>query len=170
MKNYTKFIITFVVGLAIATSTFSLAYSDFIPSDWKLESEEDKKPPVSALELEQREAKIKALETKKKAEAEEMERTKEDIQERRKVLIKCMKDRGVVLYSIEDCPACKEQKAYFGDDFSSVQYVDCKKNPFTCPLTGIKTYPTWYLGRTLGIKKEGSKDLPTLARLTGCDW
>ncbi len=165
MKNY----LTFICATLIVVSTVSLfARAEFIKSDWVHPDELAEKKPVSALELEHREEKIKALEQKKKAEQMEMQKTREDIQSRRKGLLECMKGKGVVLYSVEDCEACKQQKAYFGDDFSMVKYIDCKKAKFTCPLNGINTYPTWYLGSTLGIKKKGVKDLPALARLTGC--
>lgn len=166
MKKFFPYLIVFSL-LAFYFSGQILA-QQFIKSDWVMETPE--KPPVSALELETREARVKALEAKKKAEQEEMQATKETIQSKRKELMTCLKEKGVILYSLEDCPACKEQKAYFGDDFKDLEYVDCAKSRMTCPLNGINTYPTWYLGSRLGIKKKGVKDLPTLAKLAGCPW
>lgn len=168
MRNTSKLFLATIAGLIITFSFFSSAKTDFIKSDWKLE--EPERAPVSALEVEEREAKIKALQAKKEQEQKEIEQTKEENASKRKELLECMKDRGVILFSVEDCAACKEQKAYFGDDFVNVKYIDCNKNKFSCPLRGISQYPTWYLGSHLGIKKTGAKDLPTLAKLTGCPW
>jgi hypothetical protein len=139
-----------------------------IESDWKLEDPKKDKAPISALEFETRETKIKELKEKQKQNEEAIEEEKLRISVKRKELVKCMKQKGVILFSIEDCEGCKTQKAYFGEDFKDVEYIDCKKNKITCPLRGIKEYPTWYLGSTLGIKKTGVKDLASLGKLTGC--
>jgi hypothetical protein len=143
---------------------------ELIKSDWIFEESKDEFSQTSALELEQADAKRKALEDKKRAEEEEMRRVMEDNAARRKGLLECMKLRGVLLFMIDDCEACKIQKAYFGDDFGKVDYIDCKKNKFTCPLRQINKYPTWYMGSMSGVKKTGILDLPTLARLSGCEF
>jgi hypothetical protein len=168
MQKLSKLFLATFGALFITFIFLGAGKTEFIKSDWKLE--EPDKPPVSALEVEQREAKIKALQAKKLQDQQEIEQQKEEIASKRKELVQCMKDRGVMLFSVEDCAACKEQKAYFGDDFINIKYVDCNKDKFSCPLRGISKYPTWYLGSHLGIKKTGAKDLPTLARLTGCPW
>ena len=163
-----SFPLLIVFSLVFLNILHIASQAELIKSDWKLE--EPEKPAVSALELETRTARIKALESKKKAEQEEIQKTKEEIQGKRKDFMKCLKEKGVILYSKENCPECKEQKAYFGDDFKDLEYIDCDKSRVTCPLNGINTYPTWYLGSRLGIKRKGVKDLPTLAKLTGCPW
>ncbi|MDX1918168.1 MAG: hypothetical protein SFT81_03380 [Candidatus Caenarcaniphilales bacterium] len=146
--------------------------AEMIGSDWVSEGEKAKldKKPVSATELEQFEAKVKALEEKKAADQRSMELEMADISARRSVLLDCMSDKGVMLFSIDNCAACKKQREYFGEDFKRVKYVNCDKNTITCPLRGISIYPTWYLGNTLGLKKKGVLDLPTLGKLTGCGW
>ncbi|MDX1919509.1 MAG: hypothetical protein SFU25_02105 [Candidatus Caenarcaniphilales bacterium] len=161
-------LIFLLTSAILAVSLSSNAEFELIHSDWKMEDPLADKPPVSAVELQTREAKIKALQTKKEEQEKEIEQKKEDISAKRKKLIECMNQKGVILFSIEECEGCKTQKAYFGDDFKDVKYVDCNKNKFTCPFRGIKSHPTWYLGSQLGIKKEGVKDLPTLGKLTGC--
>ena len=159
----------FKTGILCAFSLLVLGVqAEFIPSDWTMA--EPEKTPVSAQELANREARIKAIQAQKEAAQRKMTATRELIKAKRKNLLQCLKDKGVILYSVEDCPACKEQRAYFGDDFAELDYVNCAQAKFTCPLNGITGYPTWYLGSRLGIKKKGVKDLPTLARLAGCPW
>ena len=163
--NYLTCLFLLIVGC------FSLGINskaELIESDWKLESPEANQAPISVVELETREARLQAVQAKKDAEERQLREQKEDIARRRKILIECMNEKDVTLFSVADCPACKLQKAYFGDDFSKLQYIDCNVNKFTCPLRQIKTYPTWYLGKNLGIKKTGVKDLESLAKLTDC--
>lgn len=172
MKKLSKlFLALFAMAIIVTFANHSMkSETGVIPSDWKLESETLDKKPISAIEVETREQKIKELQEKKEADEREIQETKEDIARRRKGLIECMNQKDVTLFSVSDCEACKLQRAYFGDDFSKLKYIDCNVNKFTCPLRQISTYPTWYLGMRLGIKKTGVKDLETLARLTDCPY
>ncbi|MDJ0624802.1 MAG: hypothetical protein QNJ31_00350 [Candidatus Caenarcaniphilales bacterium] len=166
-KRNILLLVSIVLILLVNSSSPAL---DVITSDWKTEAKDEEKRPVSAIEFETRESRLKALEQKKVKEEILMEELKADINRRRKKLVECLNEKGVTLFSIEDCDACKVQKAYFGEDFEKIKYVDCNKSKFTCPFRGIKSYPTWYLGNQLGIKKEGVKDLPTLSKLTNCEF
>jgi len=149
----------------------AFAQGGLIKSDWQPEDLQEDKPPVSSWELETYDQRVRDLELQQQAEEKSIEQEKANIAAKRAELIECMNLKGVILFSIDkDCEACKIQKEYFGDDFEKIEYVDCKANRFTCPFRGIKSYPTWYLGRQLGIMKEGVRKLPTLARMTGCPW
>ncbi|MFN5538549.1 MAG: hypothetical protein ACK481_00600 [Candidatus Melainabacteria bacterium] len=176
-KHFQYFQLKYIFGLflimGLLLSSLAIIHSqdskaEVIKSEW--EAEEDTSAPVSATFLEQMEVKAKQLADKQKYDEAEMARLKEEIRVKRKALVACMKQKDVTLFSVDDCAACKDQRAYFGEDFSELKYVDCKKNAFTCPFRGVKVYPTWYFGSKIGLKKEGVKDLPTLARLSGCEW
>jgi hypothetical protein len=168
-NNILRVCIVLCLSFIITIYSLQAAENTFIKSDWLLDDPNVDKTPISAIEIEKREEVAKEFELDKKQKAEEIEKIQVDNAEKRKGLIECLNKKDVTLFSIEDCPACKMQRAYFGDDFDKLKhYVDCNKNKITCPLRQIKQYPTWYFGTQLGIRKTGAKDLPTLARLSGC--
>ncbi len=147
-----------------------------IKSNWKLEDPKKDKTPISAVEFETLEVKKKQLADEEKIEEAKMQAQIAVIKEKRKELLKCMSEKGVLLFTSEkpNCEACKQQLKYFGDDVEELKrlkiYINCDSSAFTCPLRNIKYYPTWYLGNTLGIKREGLKDLEKLAKMIDCPW
>ncbi len=168
-NNILRVFIVLCLSFIITICSLQASENTFIRSDWALEDPNSDKVPASAVEIEKREEQVREFELDKKQKAEEIERIQKNNAERRIGLIECLNKKEVILFSIEDCPACKMQRAYFGDDFDKLKhYVDCNKSKITCPLRQIRQYPTWYFGTQLGIRKTGAKDLPTLAKLSGC--
>lgn len=139
-----------------------------IESDWRLEEKKGK--TVSATELSTAEVKKQDEITLRAQEREKLEADKSAIRQKRTALLECMNEKDVTLFCYEGEELCKQQIEMFEEDFSKVKYVDCAKSKFDCPLRNISEYPTWYLGKYLGIKKAGLKELPRLARMTQCPW
>ena len=87
-----------------------------------------------------------------------------------------MEQKGTILFTSEspNCKACKRQNEYFGEDLIKLKelkvYKNCDITQLSCNFRGVSFFPTWYLGRDLGIKVKGSKELKELARLTNCPW
>lgn len=57
----------------------------------------------------------------------------------------CLTEKGVIMYGIEWCPHCQNQKAAFGDSFDYVHYVDCDLSGSVCDAAGVEGYPTWVI-------------------------
>lgn len=81
-----------------------------------------------------------------------------------------LKQIDAKMYGAYWCPHCHEQKQLFGKTaFSQVTYVECdpggvNPQPDLCKTVGIRNYPTWEIN---GQLHPGTKDLPTLAQLSG---
>ena len=128
-------------------------------SSWSFGEEEaskEEEKPISVDLLETIELRAAELEARKVREEAEMQRQIAEMKVKRKTLMECLEQRGVILFTLGDgdCKACKKQRAYFGEDFKDLNFVDCQKSTYVCSLLrNIKAYPTWYLGRNLGVKK-----------------
>lgn len=82
-------------------------------------------------------------------------------------LATCMRAKGWAMYGTEWCPHCQEQKAYFGEAFEEVLYVDCDKYAATCKELNVTGYPTW---RSIdGNVYPGTRTLESLSALTECE-
>jgi len=167
----------FLLFFSVAFNLYFISFweqtqtEEIIESTWSVKETEEEKKQVGINILENLEQKAKELAEKKAQEKAQLEYEIEQIKKKRKTLIKCMEQKGVILFSLPNCKPCKKQKDYFGEDFKEINFVDCEQSKYMCDLLrNIKAYPTWYLGRNLGIKKEGVMDLPTLARFTQCPW
>jgi len=77
----------------------------------------------------------------------------------------CLRKAGAVMYGTDTCDSCKRQKYIFGDDFISVQYINCDFNQEVCNANKISGYPTWIFN---GQMITGTKSLEELSNLTGC--
>lgn len=162
--------------LLVATNAESTLPQNVIKSDWKLEDPNAKKKPVSMLELSTHEEKIADLKEEQKQAEEKLQLDIQEIKAKKLALIDCMSDKGVLLFTSEDkaCKECTKQRELFGDELEVLKkkkiYINCDTDKFTCPFRSVKYYPTWYLGKYLGIKKEGMRELPKLAKMTDCEW
>ncbi len=58
-------------------------------------------------------------------------------------LAQCVTEKGWVMYGVNTCPHCMEQKKVLGSSFDLVEYVECSENPQICDVADIKGYPTW---------------------------
>jgi len=80
-------------------------------------------------------------------------------------LAKCLTEKEVIMYGVEWCGYCNNQKSAFGDAFQYVTFVDCDKDKKRCAEAGIRGYPTWVIN---GEASPGGKSLDQLASLAGC--
>lgn len=174
MKKLKLFIIILVALFTLPPSINAIENLEMISSDWKLEEESlTDKPGISVMELIEAPIKKKKIEKEIVKEKALLEEEIARMQARRKVLIECLNQKGVILFTSKDrnCKYCKKQEKFFGEDLELLKgYINCDKARFTCPMRSIKVYPTWYLGHRIGLKKEGVQDLEKLARLTKCEY
>ncbi len=78
----------------------------------------------------------------------------------------CLAEKGLVMYGVDWCPNCQNQKKMFGKAFDNLPYVNCDFERVECQRKKIDKYPTWYLdGKVFDI---GVKSFPELAEATGC--
>lgn len=68
------------------------------------------------------------------------------------------------LYGASWCGECREQNALFGDEFSSLDYVDCRHSSEQCVAEGVRAIPAWKIDGKL----YGYLTLEELSELTGC--
>lgn len=78
--------------------------------------------------------------------------------------IKCIAEKSE-FYVLSECPACKEQKKLFGENYYYLNITDCTFETEKCINTGIKRIPTWIIS---GKKYEGVQSIRELKELTGC--
>jgi len=81
-------------------------------------------------------------------------------------LAKCLANKGIKMYGEDWCPHCKLQKAWFGDAFKYITYVNCEFEKDKCTEAGVRGYPTWITDD--GRKLAGAYPLDLLAEETGC--
>lgn len=67
--------------------------------------------------------------------------------------IKCLNEKGFVLYAVKWCPHCKEQKHKLKKYINQLQVVDCEKERRLCRKKRINGYPT------LLLENENSKEI-----------
>ena len=77
----------------------------------------------------------------------------------------CLSDKAI-MYGAYWCPHCLNQKAMFGDSWSSINYVECTEQEAKCQEAGVTGYPTWVI---LGKNYPGEKSITQLAELAGCE-
>jgi len=87
----------------------------------------------------------------------------------RLALARHLADMDAKMYGAYWCPACKEQKARFGEAADQVPYVECdargfQARPDLCERVNVRAYPTWVIGEA---RHEGVLTIADLARLSG---
>lgn len=148
-----------------------VAFDKVIQSDWKLE-EPDSTPP-SVYDLDTMDERLQKLKDEEAQTQQELQAQIKKIQANRKILIECLNQKGVILFTTSEkgCKPCKLQADYLGDDIELLtKRVDCSTSALTCSFRQVKAYPTWYLGRNLGLKRKGVLEMKHLAQITGCPW
>ena len=83
----------------------------------------------------------------------------------KKSLGQCLAKKGAVLYGVDSCVNCQNQKRLFGEDFRNVIYVNCEFNAVICQDKGITIYPVWALDNKVLL---GTQPLAELAKFAGC--
>jgi hypothetical protein len=96
--------------------------------------------------------------------------------ERLSNLAQCLTERGWVLYSSAECPACRAQRKAFGGAFARIEEIECHPQaPDTqhaiCRERGILKTPTWVQVRAGAESQrlEGYQPLEALASAAGCE-
>jgi glutaredoxin len=86
-------------------------------------------------------------------------------------LAECLTAKGVTLYSIPGCPACRMQKKAFGSAWKKLRIVMCEDEigatNLACQQRNIDTFPTWVFPaqHAIGI---GYAELDQLAAASDC--
>lgn len=79
---------------------------------------------------------------------------------------RCLTDLGVVMYGLDSCPHCQNEKKAFGNAFKYVTYVECRKEPKLCEKAGVEAVPLWVLPD--GKRLVGEQGVEKLSQETGC--
>lgn len=77
----------------------------------------------------------------------------------------CLSLKKVVMYGVDTCPNCINQKNIFGKDFKNVNYVNCDFHEDECHKKGISVYPVWSMDNRVLI---GTQSLSALADFASC--
>lgn len=77
----------------------------------------------------------------------------------------CLTEKGAIMYGVDWCSHCQNQKRLFGDSFKYINYVNCEQHKKDCLRAGVEGYPTWKINKT---SYSGEQSLERLASLTGC--
>jgi len=83
------------------------------------------------------------------------------------IFAQCLASKKLTMYGAVWCSACKTEKAYFGDSFKYVSYIECPENPNECIAKGIEKYPTWIDEN--GTKYIGLQGLKKLSEISKCE-
>lgn len=101
--------------------------------------------------------------------------SKEPTQEALAGLVRCLNEKGVVMYGSITCSACRAQRKAFGPAFSHIKEIECNPNaPNTradlCMKKKIGKTPTWIMEKgDKEIKRLEGYQLPDdLASFAGC--
>jgi len=80
-----------------------------------------------------------------------------------------LSEAGAVMYGSDGCSWTLRQKAVFGQDFGSVSYVECNKEPAKCSAAGVASVPMWRVPSADGSSKDltGFQPLPVLYKAIG---
>jgi hypothetical protein len=84
----------------------------------------------------------------------------------RESVARCLTERGVVLYSMNWCGACRQQLDLFGPYAELLTIVNCSVQGSQCRTAGIRSVPTWVFpdrSRLVGVRS-----LAELARRGRC--
>lgn len=82
-------------------------------------------------------------------------------------LADCLAEKGVIMAGTDTCPACKNQKALFGESFEKISYVNCNLNAAWCTSSNVQYFPTWFFPD--GTNTYGVKDAAFLTEAAGCN-
>lgn len=77
----------------------------------------------------------------------------------------CLTEQGVTMYGVDWCPNCRDQKRVLGEEFASVDYVNCDFQKELCREKGVTMYPVWSKGNDALI---GFQPLEQLSEFSGC--
>ena len=77
----------------------------------------------------------------------------------------CLSSKKVIMYGVDTCPNCINQKNIFGKDFKNVNYVNCDFHEDECHEKGISVYPVWSMDNRVLI---GTQSLSALADFASC--
>ena len=77
-------------------------------------------------------------------------------------LVNCMNEKGVILYTEEECKDCYEQQQIIGDKYYSLLTVIMCDKGIDC---NFKELPAWEIDAKINY---GKKTLNELASLSGC--
>ncbi len=80
-------------------------------------------------------------------------------------MAQCLTEKGVVMYGLDTCEECRNQKNMFGADFEKIKYVNCNFHLNECRSKGITVYPVWSYGNKVLV---GLQSTESLSALTGC--
>ncbi|MFA5828933.1 MAG: hypothetical protein WC843_00340 [Candidatus Gracilibacteria bacterium] len=82
-----------------------------------------------------------------------------------KDLASCLTQKGIVMYGVDTCENCQNQKQIFGPAFAQIKYVNCDFNKI-CDERGYKYYPVWTDDKKTLL---GLQTLPDLAKFSSCE-
>ena len=81
-----------------------------------------------------------------------------------KELAKCLTEKGVKLYTIDNCNYCEKQKKLFGNEaLKYLNYYECSGDILEC--SKLESVPAWEIN---GDIYYGIKSLDELRVLSGC--
>ena len=78
----------------------------------------------------------------------------------------CMTANGVTLYGSDQCSHCESQKKILGENFESINYVNCSFNADECRQKGISFYPVWSRDNKV---LAGVQSIQSLSEFSGCE-
>ena len=78
--------------------------------------------------------------------------------------IQCIKENAK-LYVQTGCPACDKQKQVLGEDYESLNPIDCKYENQKCSDAGIRAIPTWIINNE---QYTGVRTIEQIKELTSC--
>lgn len=82
----------------------------------------------------------------------------------------CLTNNGAVMYGVEWCSHCNEEKNTFGSSFNFINYIECSENTQLCIDKGIRGYPSWSIGTSTELIEGFDKNTTfnQLSEKTGC--
>jgi glutaredoxin len=83
-------------------------------------------------------------------------------------LAKCLHEKNTTMYGAYWCPHCQNEKRFFGQYFSYIDYIECEGadgSPQKCLAEGVQGYPTWKIE---GRFYAGEKSISELKKISGC--
>lgn len=83
----------------------------------------------------------------------------------REDFVKCLKESGLIMYGVNTCEYCQQQKKMFGSQFEELNFVNCEFERELCESKGITVYPIWEMGTKRAI---GIQNFTQLSELANC--
>ena len=82
-------------------------------------------------------------------------------------IAQCLTENGVIMYGLDTCPACAQQKRVFGTSFKHITYIEGSRSPneYREAAVAFDAIPAWRFGDefTTGVMGIGE-----LAERGGC--